>query len=180
MSAFNKSLSPLKEIGEMPKPGYRNPRFWSPTRFEPKVPQGGFTSVIDRGPAFDDADIKRIMDVASLPPIVGSRQSMGKSGSRSLEGMRTAFEQMSQNALGSAQDEFNVKKRMQAEKSYAEDQLGQQQTAVDYQRMISGAESFGRDTYQRLLQGYLDLRQWVEEEKKNASNRFWSNFLSSF
>tara|TARA_E500000331_G_C16962141_1_gene585436 strand:- start:70 stop:612 length:543 start_codon:yes stop_codon:yes gene_type:complete len=180
MSAFTKSLSPLKEIGAMPKPGYRNPRFWSPTRSSPKVPQGGFTSVIDRGPAFDDADIRRIMNVESMPAAIGSTQSQGKSGSRSLEGMRDAFEGMSQNALGSAQDEFNVKKRMQAEKSYAEDQLGQQQSVVDYFRMIMGAESFGQDTYQRLLQGYKDLAQYVEEEKKNASNRFWSQFLGSF
>jgi hypothetical protein len=177
MSAFTKSLSPLKEIGAMPKPGYKNPRFWSPSRSEPKVPQGGFTSIIDRGPAFDDADIRKIMNVASMPPAVGSTQSAGESGSASLDAMRDSFEGMSQNALGSAQDEFNVKKRMQAEKSYAEDQLGQQQTAVDDLRRELGAESFGRDTYQRLLQGFLDLQQYVNEEKKNASNRFWSGFL---
>ena len=89
MSAFNKSP---KKWAKCRSRGIETPRFWSPTRaLSLKVPQGGFTSVIDRGPAFDDADIKRTADVASLPPIVGSRQSMGKSGSRSLEGMRTAF-----------------------------------------------------------------------------------------
>jgi hypothetical protein len=180
MSAFTKSLSPMAELGQMPKGGYTPPgRFWRPTRTQPKVPQGGFKSVIDTGNAFDEADIRRIMNVESLPPAIGSQQTMGKSGSASLEGMRDAFEGMSQNALGSAQDEFNVKKRAQAEKSYAEDQLGQQQTAIDSFRTQMGSESFARDTYQRLLQGYQDLRQYVEEEKKNASTRFWASFLGS-
>ena len=70
---------------------------------------------------------------------------------------------------------------MQAEKSYAEDQLGQQQTAVDYQKDDDKrCGVFWERHISKIITGLLDLRQWVEEEKKNASNRFWSNFLSSF
>lgn len=172
-----KSLSPLKEIGAMPKPGYSNPRFWSPSKNTPDIPQGGFQSIIGTARPLDDAEVNRIMKVATGPNAVYGK--VGGSGSASTDAMRDAFAQMSSNALGSAQDEFQTKYQSQAQKSQAEDILGQKQSATDRFRMELGAESFGRDTWQRLQQGYKDLAQYAMEEQKNASARFWASFLGS-
>lgn len=174
MSAFNKSLSPLKEIGRMPQPGYSNPRFWTPEKKTPDIPEGGFQSTIDTSAPIKAGDMRAILNVTKSAPTYGS-----DSGKASLRAMDDSFANMTINALGKAADDLNVKTRAQAEKSQAEQILGEKQSATDRFTMDRNVESFGRNTWQRLQQGYKDLAQYVEEEKKNASARFWSAFLGS-
>ena len=169
-----KSLSPLKEIGAAPRPGYNNPRFWTPEKKTPDVPPGGFTSIINTGAPFDQADIRRILDVQGQKPTYGT-----DSGKQSIRSLNRSFQDMSRNALGTAQDEFSQKLRAQAEKAQGEEVLSQRQTAQDKFQMDRNFESFVRNTWQRLQQGYKDLAQYAMEEQKNASARFWSSFLGS-
>lgn len=161
-------------LGEMPPPGGKNPRFYTPPKMEPQVPQGGFQSIINASPAFG------IAELAALAMTPQPRQSFQQtSGNASRNATSRALADLTSTEVRSAADEANQKFQSQAQKGIAEDYLSQQQTAQDRNRIEIFQDLFGRNTRTRVDQGAKDLTQYAVEEQKNASARFWASFLGA-
>lgn len=147
-------------IGRLPMGA--NPRFPTIGASAPRIPQGGYQSIISTRPPIDAGMAKRVAN--AYTPYQSNQQT---AGNQSRSALSRALLDTTKGAVGRAGDDFNQQYRQQAEKSRAEDILSQRQNAADRFQMESARDVFGADESNRYSEGIKDLRQYFVTEKRN-------------
>jgi hypothetical protein len=160
-------------IGTGPKAGYEHPRFPTVGPKDVSAPTGGYTSIINTSTPVDAGKFKQISSVKT--PF---KSYSGSSGNRSRSEFARALTDTSSQGMKRATDKFSTDYRKQAEKSRAEDLLGQRQNQLDRYRMDVFKDIFDTDTTTRYDEGTKDLNQYYETEKKNEQAKRTAMMLS--
>jgi len=161
-------------LGEMPKGGFKNPRFKQIGPMEVSPPAGGYKSIISTAPPLDQAKLNRISNVTqSFKGGYG-----GGAGDRSRAAFSRAMADTSKTGLMKAADNYNTEYQKQAEKSRAEDLQAQRSNATDRFRMDSGAAVYEEDTKTAYSEGIKDGSQNFETEKRNEEAKRTAMALS--
>lgn len=180
--------SPFKSKGGPPPdppaigraPQGDNPRF---PQVGPKAvspPAGGYQSIIDTRPPINEGQKMRVFATITpsiLPP------GLGKSNT-SIQAFSRALTDNTNSALRNSTSQFEQEFLNQAQKSRAEDMLGQRQNAMDLYRLLSSGATYAADMFTHYDQGTKDLKQarytelWNEEAKRTAMVlRFVGSFI---
>lgn len=177
-------------IGKPPVRGVPNP-LYPIAMGMPFEPKGDYRSSIDVQPPINPSAAKVIANVrvpSSNPmtfvgdfaqgvadtidyKIPAAAQMATDAGQKSLSAFSRALTDTSKNAIKRSSDEFNVAYRQQAEKSRADDIVGQRQNTMDRHNLDTSAATQAEDVSTKYKTDWDDIWAWWKREKAMADLR---------